>query len=72
MGSPLGPTFSNFYMCNLENNVLINQCIKQKFYCRYVDDIFLIINSHDNILNIKSKFEANSVLKFTYKIEKDN
>ena len=43
MGSSLGPTMANYYMCHLENRILptipnIEQCI----YCRYVDDIFLV------------------------------
>ena len=39
---------------------------------RYVDDIFLVVNSQEQLLNIKSYFESNSVLKFTYEEEKNN
>ena len=45
MGSPLGPLFANFYMSNLENEVLLNWSEKPVVYCRYVDDIFLVINN---------------------------
>lgn len=71
MGSPLGPTFANFYMCNLENHVLNEINYKPKIYCRYVDDIFLVIKNVDDLNKLKSDFEKNSILKFTYEIEKD-
>ena len=72
MGSPLGPLFANFYMSNLENKVLPEWNDKPKVYCRYVDDIFLAVDSESQILSLKTKFENNSVLKFTYEIEKDS
>lgn len=43
MGSPLGPLFANFYMANLENNILKETDSKPLTYCRYVDDIFIVI-----------------------------
>ena len=49
MGPALGPTFANFYMCNLENSVFHSDPQpKPPVYCRYVDDIFLVLN---NFLN---------------------
>ena len=50
MGSRLSPLFSNFYMAHLENTILdsINRDKRPLVYCRYVDDIFLIVNNaHD-------------------------
>ncbi|XP_076029861.1 uncharacterized protein LOC143018389 [Oratosquilla oratoria] len=41
MGSPLGCTFADFYMCHLENKVLQNPELRPFTYCRYVDDIFV-------------------------------
>jgi hypothetical protein len=45
MGSPLGPLFANFYMANLENNILNDLDTKPLIYCRYVDDIFVVIDN---------------------------
>jgi hypothetical protein len=73
MGSPLGPTFANFYMCNVENNIFEeNPDMKPKLYARYVDDIFLLIDNYKNLEKLKKTFEENSVLKFTFEIEKKN
>ena len=70
MGSSLGPTFANFYIANLENKILptirdIEKCI----YCRYVDDIFLVLPNFKLLETIKSQFETHSSLKFTYEVE---
>ena len=44
MGTPLGPTIANFYMCNLENSTFRDDIsLKPPVYCRYIDDILLII-----------------------------
>ena len=44
MGSPLGPTFANIFMCHLEK--LFTRCDSQpSFYTRYVDDTFCIFQS---------------------------
>ena len=40
MGSPLGPTFANFYMGHLEQMILSNDNDPPSIYTRYVDDIF--------------------------------
>ncbi|XP_076057202.1 uncharacterized protein LOC143034738 [Oratosquilla oratoria] len=53
MGSPLGCTFADFYMCHLENKVLQNPELRPFTYCRYVDDIFvearnILISSEDD------------------------
>ena len=65
MGSPLGPTFANFYMADLENRVLSLPNLKPNIYCRYVDDIYTDAH-HELLLEIKKSMEDNSVLKFTY------
>ena len=63
MGSPLGPLFANFYMTELENNVLgaVSPEEKPLVYCRNVDDIFLIVGKYSHL----------DVLKFTYEVEAD-
>ena len=73
MGSPLGPLFANFYMCHLENEILSQYSAesKPKIYCRYVDDIFLLLRDPSLIFELKQKFENSSVLKFTHELEKN-
>ena len=68
MGSPLGPTFANFYMGNLENKISSELDNKPKIYCRYVDDIFILVRDKNEIISLKTKMEENSVLKFTCEI----
>ena len=75
MGSPLGPTFANIFMCHLEQNFLDNCPSEHKptLYRRYVDDTFALFQS-------KSHAEAffkyiNTIhpnIKFTLEHEKDN
>ena len=74
MGLPLGPTFSNIFMCYHETEWL-KDCpteFKPILYRRYVDDTFLLFKdrSHVNLfydyLNSKHKN-----IKFTYETEKD-
>ena len=73
MGSCLGPTFSAFYMGNLEETIFNdNPNLKPKIYARYVDDIFLLIDNEQQLLNIRHQFQANSVLKFTYELNNNN
>lgn len=71
MGSPLGPTFSEFYMCDLENRVITDEN-KPHIYCRYVDDIFVLVRDQQNLIDLKNILERNSVLKFTYEISNNN
>jgi predicted GIY-YIG superfamily endonuclease len=74
MGSPLGPLMANFYMASIENSVMDDMADNEKplVYCRYVDDIFLIVNNIKVLENLKSKFEAASVLNFTFEIENNH
>ena len=69
MGSPLGPTFASYYMCNLENKAFTELTTKPPIYCRYIDDCMLGINNINELHNLKSYFEENSILNFTYEIE---
>ena len=49
MSSPLAPTFAEFYMCNLENQLLTNN--KPDVYSRYVEDIYVVIDSENQCKN---------------------
>ena len=79
MGSPLGPTLANIFMCHHERKWL-NQCpatIKPLIYQRYIDDTFLLFNDsqnpkqfldylnvqHNNI-NFTSESENNNSISF--------
>ena len=71
MGSALGPTFADFYMCHIENKIFSEHPeLKPIIYVRYVDDCFLLLENMEQLERIKQKFEAESVLKFTYEKEK--
>ena len=51
MGSPLGPTLANVFMCHMEKKWL-SQCpqeFKPVLYRRYVDDTFLLFKSDSHI-----------------------
>ena len=71
MGSPLGVTFANYYMCNLENEVSESDpTLKPTIYCRYVDDCFLVVETQHQLDRLVDAFQSNSVLNFT--IEKSS
>ena len=70
MGSALGPTFGNSYMCELENKIFdVYPNSKPLFYIRYVDDICLIVDQFHCLRQLNELFERHSVLKFTHEIE---
>ena len=72
MGSPLGPTFANIFMCFLEE-LFLDQCphhFKPLFYRRYVDNTFVLFRdkSHANMfLEFITSFHPN--IKFTMDVE---
>ena len=72
MGSPLGPTFANFYMGNLETTVLLNFNPKPLLYARYVDDIFLLVENESDLFKLRDSFEEKSVLHFTVDLNHQN
>ena len=71
MGSPLGPLFANFYMGHLEEQVF-SENRTPHIYARYVDDIFVQVSSHDELMNLKTLLQSNSVLNFTFELNIDN
>ncbi|XP_076042001.1 uncharacterized protein LOC143025906 [Oratosquilla oratoria] len=68
MGSPLGCTFADFYLCHLENKILQNSDLWPFTYCRYVDDIFVEVRSESHLIELQQAMESSSVLKFTYEL----
>ena len=65
MGSPLGPTFANFYMGQVEHRVFESTKIKPNIYARYVDDIFVQVLETDHLVELQNLFQLHSVLNFT-------
>ena len=70
MGSPLGVLFANAYMGFVEQRVF--QGTRQPAeYHRYMDDTFIIADSHETLDVICRAFEISSVLRFTCEFPQD-
>ena len=73
MGSPLGPTLANWFLGDIEGSIFKDsKPWYPKFYTRYVDDVFAIFNSADDVsrfLNVLNNQHAN--LEFTVEYAKD-
>ena len=74
MGSPLGPTIANIFLCHWEE-IWIKKCPKQfkpKYYNRYMDDTFLLFQSENHVKKffryINSRHKS---MTFTYEMEAD-
>ena len=74
MGSPLGPSLANAFLCHFET-VWLNECpsyFKPLFYRRYIDDTFLVFKSSDHVpLFLNYLNEKHPNIKFTSEIEAD-
>ena len=46
-------------------NPFSNNDIKQSIYCRYVDDIFVVVRNEEHLLQLEQQLESSSVLNFT-------
>ena len=69
MGSPLGPTISNFCLAHLENELLSVSKFKPELYLRYVDDIFCVFRDHYTYEKFFQQLnELHSSLKFSFEI----
>ena len=75
MGSPLEPTLANFFLVYHEDKWLQNCPLqfRPRYYRRYVDDIFLIFNSKNNVKKFLRYLNSRHPnIKFTCEEEKDN
>ncbi|XP_076030954.1 uncharacterized protein LOC143019143 [Oratosquilla oratoria] len=63
MGSPLGVFFANFFMGTIEEKVLSEK--KPSVYCRYIDDIFVMFNTADELEDPRQTLMEESGLTFT-------
>jgi hypothetical protein len=65
MGSPLGPTFANFFMSEVENRALDNITARPVIYARYIDDMFLLCSEY-TLETLKNEMILISGLNFTF------
>ena len=75
MGSPLGPTLANIFLCHHEKSWL-SQCpqsIKPVYYRRYVDDIFLLFKDANAVHQFQQYMnEQHRNMNFTSELEENN
>ena len=75
MGSPLGPTLANIFLCHWEE-IWIKKCPKQfspLYYKRYMDDTFLLFSSSDKVNKFHKYINSrHKNMKFTFEIEENN
>ena len=72
MGSPLAPLLANWFVSDLESN-LLEKHQQPKIYCRYVDDIFCVFNNENQTKDFNAI--SNNLHKdmcFTMEISKSN
>ena len=75
MGSPLGPTFANIFMNNLETQFLENceLAYKPTFYKRYIDDTIAgFKDAHHSQLFLQYINQSHPNIKFTIDTENNN
>ena len=75
MGSPLGPTLANAFLCHYEKN-WPNECLSQfkpVVYRRYIDDIFVLFKSKKHLkLFVSYMNSKHRNIKFAFKAENSN
>ena len=75
MGSPLGPTLANAFLCHYEKTWL-NECpsqFKTVVYRRYIDNIFVLFKSKEHVkLFVNYMNSKNKNIKFTFETEDSN
>ena len=72
MGSPLGPTLANVFMCHFEN-IWLENCpvhFEPIVYTRFVDDTFLLFRTKDHVEKFKNYLnKKHKNINFTLEIE---
>ena len=75
MGSPLGPTLANAFLCFYERKWLEEapmEC-RPTYYKRYVDDIFVLFDSVEQVEKFQKYLNSkHQNITFTFEIEKNN
>ena len=75
MGSPLGPTLTNIFLCYHETTWLKNCPISFRpvYYKRYVDDIFVLCEKLEQVSRfVKYMNKRHKNIKFSFETEKDD
>ena len=75
MGSPLGPTLANVFLCHYEKEWLDNCPYHSKpiAYRRYVDDIFVLFSSKEHLQPfVEYMYKQHRCMKFTSETQKNN
>ena len=75
MGSPLGPTLANAFLCHYEKEWLDNcpSHFKPIVYRRYVDDIFVLFSSKEHLQSCIDYINKQYwYIKFTFETEQNN
>ena len=75
MGSPLGPTLANAFLCHYEKEWLENcpSLFKPIVYKRYVDDLFVLFTSKEHLqLFVDYMNKQHKCIKFTSESESNN
>ena len=73
MGSPLVPILADIVMAKLENGPLTSVMDQLHFYCRYVDDTFVVCeNTVDLPYLVSVANNAHRAIQFTYEKESVN
>ena len=67
MGSPLGVLLANFFMGCIEEEVF-TRIQKPIIYCRYIDDIFIMIKNMDEAEHLHITLQEISGLRFTIEL----
>ena len=75
MGSPLGPTLANIFLCHWEE-IWIQKCPKQfkpEYYNRFMDDTFLLFSSENHVKKFHKYINTrHKNMTFTFEVEKNN
>ena len=75
MGSPLGPTLANVFLCHWEE-IWLDKCplqFKPLYYKRYMDDTFLLFSSKDHFKKFFRYINSrHKNMHFTFEEEKDD
>ena len=73
MGSPLGPTLANIFLCYHETTWIKNcpKSFKPVYYKRYVDDIFVLFEKPEQVSRfVKCMNKRHKILNFRLKLKK--
>ena len=72
MGSPLGVLFAEAYMTHIEIQALEKVSQRPFTYCRYIDDVFVDVQSDEHLQSLREELENTSILRFTTEKSEDN